>query len=102
METKIKEIIQSYCNSEEDMQFLIDEAMIDFIDYEQMEEEGIESEHDYYADYGRGEAEDQIHNEILRLIAREIKEPIDNWYFSDKYGDINQLIYDIFPNLEYR
>jgi len=36
-----------------------------WVDHEQMEEEGYESNYDYYVDYGRGEAEDAI---IVRIL----------------------------------
>ena len=37
----------------------------DWIDREQMEEEGYESEYDYYTDYGRGEAESIVMDNII-------------------------------------
>ena len=36
-----------------------------WIDTQQMEDEGYESEYDYYIDYGNGEAEDAVMNEIV-------------------------------------
>jgi hypothetical protein len=34
-------------------------------DKEQMEEEGYDSDYDYYVDYGRGEAEDAVMDQII-------------------------------------
>ena len=36
-----------------------------WIDNDQMEDEGYESEHDYYTDYGRGEAESAVVDDIF-------------------------------------
>lgn len=36
-----------------------------WVDTEQMEEEGYDSEYDYYVDYGRGEAEDAVMDQIV-------------------------------------
>jgi hypothetical protein len=40
-------------------------------DSEQMEEEGYESEYDYYMDYGRGEAEGAVMDEIINDLKKE-------------------------------
>lgn len=40
-----------------------------WIDSDQMEEEGYESEHDYYTDYGNGEAE----NAVINVIFNDLK-----------------------------
>jgi hypothetical protein len=78
----------------------IQERMHDYIDYEQMEDEGIEDESEYYDAFGRGEAESSIHNEILSAIATFLKEPIEDWYYNDKYGDIDEIIYSHYPQLD--
>lgn len=36
-----------------------------WIDRDQMDEEGYESEHDYYTDFGRGEAENAVIEQII-------------------------------------
>jgi len=36
-----------------------------WIDYDQMEDEGYESEYDYYVDYGHGEAESAVIERII-------------------------------------
>jgi hypothetical protein len=36
-----------------------------WVDKDQMEEEGYDSEYDYYVDYGRGEAESEVMDQIV-------------------------------------
>lgn len=52
--------------SEERVTGMLDEEISsgNWVDTEQMEEEGYESEYDYYVDYGRGEAEDAVMDQI--------------------------------------
>jgi hypothetical protein len=42
-----------------------DNEILNWIDYEQMEDEEYESEFDYYVDYGNGEAEDVVLSDYL-------------------------------------
>lgn len=62
-----------------------------------MEEEGYESEYDYYKDYGRGEAEDAIVDQIINhyRVYKEI--PIGG----DDYLEFNDKIRDEFDILNY-
>lgn len=78
----------------------IEERMYEYIDYEQMEDEGIEDEHEYYKEFGRGEAESSIHADILSKIATFLNEPVEDWYYNDKYGDIDEIIYSHYPQLD--
>jgi len=78
----------------------IQKRMYDYIDYDEMEEEGIEDEVRYYNSLGKGEAESSIFTEILSAIATFLKEPIENWYYNDKYGDIDEIIYSHYPQLD--
>jgi len=95
---KIRDFVGSLY-TEYEISSLIDDIIPDYVDYEQMEEEGIEDEYDYYSSYGRGEAESEIHNKIIEEIALHINEPINDWYFNDKYGDIDEIIYEFYPQL---
>lgn len=51
-------ILENY--DEEKVLTMLEEERLNWIDYEQMEAEGYESEYDYYVDYGRGEAESAV------------------------------------------
>lgn len=51
---------------------MIDEEIINWVD-EDWEEEGFDSEFDWYSEYGHGEAEDEIVNEIIRQATVVIK-----------------------------
>src|ERR1035437_121883 len=53
--------------SKDDVIEMLDEEIAggNWIDRDQMEDEGIDDEHEYYQEYGRGEAEDAIVSEII-------------------------------------
>ncbi len=57
----------------------------DWIDTEQMEEEGYESEHDYYTDYGNGEAE----SAVIDVIFNDLKSKFSLDF--DMYSDDTDL-----------
>lgn len=78
----------------------IDERILNYVDDDWEEDGEYDSEYEWYVDYGRGEAEDEIINEILDVIAVALGEKIDEWYHGDKYGDINELIYETYPSLK--
>lgn len=44
-----------------------------WIDSEQMEEEGYDSEYDYYIDYGRGEAEGAVIEQVMNDLESKYK-----------------------------
>jgi len=104
MSNKTKqEIILDTINSigtEIDVIHMINENIFDYLDDDWENDGEYEDEFEWYADYGRGEAEGDIHNDILRLIEDALGEPIEDWYFNYKYGDINELIYEVFPSLQ--
>ena len=61
-----KEWIKQNYNSNRVIEMFDEEVSSgDWIDREQMEEEGYDSEYDYYTDYGHGEAEDAVMNKII-------------------------------------
>lgn len=62
-----------------------------WIDKEQMEEEGYDSEYDYYIDYGHGEAEDAVANQIINSLKAEFEIEFDT------IGDDTNL-YDFLKN----
>lgn len=104
MEEKIKLIKNTikdfYKEDGLDVAFDIDERILNYVDDDWEEDGEYDSESEWYQDFGRGEAEDEIHGEILEAIATALDEPTDSWYFSDKYGDINEYIYDEYPQLK--
>ena len=76
----------------------ISDNILNFLDDDW--EENYDSPDEWYIDYGRGEAEDIIINEIINKISKFLNEPADNWYFNDKYGDIDEIIYEVYPQLQ--
>ncbi len=52
-------------NSSVEVIDLFDEEVLNWIDHEQMESEGIENEYDYYTDFGNGEAENVIYESLI-------------------------------------
>jgi hypothetical protein len=54
-----------------------DEEIMNWIDRDQMEDEEYESEYDYYTDYGRGEAESVVFEEILKKYGLEYTDFVD-------------------------
>lgn len=77
---------------------MLDEARLDYVDYEQMEEEGYESEYDYYIDYGRGEAESHVVEEIISDLERKFKLEFDKL---DEDTNIYEFLRSIFDCLQY-
>lgn len=70
---------------------MFDEEIINWVDREQMEDEGIESEYDWYIDYGRGEAEQEIIDSILKSLSDKFDLGFD--LFSDD-TDLFQFLKD--------
>lgn len=75
-----------------------DEQIHGYIDVDQMESEGYESEYDYYVDYGRGEAESDVMRDIIRHLKSE-----KNLTFNEYDEDTNlyQFLKDVFEPLNY-
>jgi len=44
---------------------MLDEEILEWVDREMMDNEGYESEYDWYIDYGRGEAESAVVKQIV-------------------------------------
>ncbi|MCK9416859.1 hypothetical protein M0Q97_09405 [Candidatus Dojkabacteria bacterium] len=65
--------------SDMDICGLFDEEIMsgNWIDSDQMEEEEYESEYDYYTDFGRGEAESAVFEEILKKYGLEYTDFVD-------------------------
>lgn len=91
-----KWILDNY--SEDRVNELFDDEVAsgDWIDREQMEEEDYESEHDYYTDYGRGEAEYAIMNSIIKDLESNFKLGFDT---TGNDTDIYDFMKDEFPCL---
>jgi hypothetical protein len=100
-EEKIKDFIADLYDPEI-LNDIIYENILNYVDYEQMEDEGIEDEQTWYTDYGRGEAELEIVDDIIGKVGEFLNEPDSEWYFKDKYGDLNEMIYEVFPELNYQ
>ena len=77
---------------------MLDEVRHEYVDYEQMEEEGYESEYDYYIDYGRGEAESHVVEEIISDLERKFKLEFDKL---DEDTNIYEFLRSIFDCLQY-
>lgn len=95
-EQEIKTFIQSLY-TEEELYASIDEGIAEFLD-EDWEEE-YDSEYDWYQEYGRGEAEGIINSEILDKLNLFLGETDFNWYQYKKYGDVQEWIHEIYPQL---
>lgn len=75
--------------SEDRVVEMFDEEIMEWVDREQMEEEGIESEYDWYIDYGRGEAEQVVIDSILDSLREKFD--LDFNLFSDDTDLFNFL-----------
>lgn len=67
--------------SEDRVNSMFDDEILNWVDREQMEDEGFESEYDWYIDYGRGEAEQEIIDSILNDLRNNFELEFD--IFSD-------------------
>jgi len=68
VELHAKEIMKKYnCRK---ILSMIDEQIYDYID-DDWEEEGYGSEHEWYIDYGRGEAESDIAHELIKWFQKK-------------------------------
>lgn len=85
--------------TEEDINLEISERILDYVDSDWEEDGEYEDEYEWYKDFGRGEAEGDIHNDILQEISNKVDEPIEDWYFNNKYGDVDGMIFEVFPML---
>lgn len=56
--------------SKENYLGMLDDAELEFVDYEQMKEEGFEDEHEYYQAYCTDEAQIQVIEHTLIQIAK--------------------------------
>ena len=65
-----------------------------WIDREQMDDEGYDSEYDYYIDYGHGEAEDAVSNQIINSLKNEFEIGFDIIGSKTDIYDFLKLEYD--------
>jgi hypothetical protein len=56
---------------------MLDDEILEWVDREGMEEEGYESEYDWYIDYGRGEAESAVTEDIVGELKRNFELTFD-------------------------
>ena len=80
---KIKELY-----SEDKVIEMVDEEIFggNWIDREQMKDEGYDEEYDYYKDFGNGEAEDAVIDSIITDIKSQYKLDFD------EYDDATSLV----------
>ena len=90
---KIKDYIIKYYRKDSAVKCLVEDAVPDYTD-DNWEEEGYDDELSWYADYGRGEAEGQIQQEIFDYV----REKFPKRSISD--DDLCDLIPAIFPCLK--
>ena len=64
----------------------VDEQMLDYVD-DDWEEDGFDSEYEWYCEYGRGEAEDDVINELVREYEKDysIEFDVDSFIAIGKY-----------------
>ena len=55
----------------------VDDAILDYVDEDWKEYGEYESEYDWYSDFGRNEAEDQVINDIIREYENDNKVSFD-------------------------
>ena len=79
---------------------MFDEQIHEYVDREQMDDEGYDSEYDYYVDYGRGEAE----SDVVMDIVSDLKNNFDLDFSPMGEEDDNNLysfIRNVFSCLSY-
>ncbi len=89
-------ILENY--DEEKVIEMKDEKIHEYVDIEQMEHEGYESEYDYYVDYGRGEAESDVIRGILTHLKSRFNLTFDEY---DEETNLYQFLKDVFEPLNY-
>lgn len=84
----------------DDVTLLVGEAVLNYVDSD-WEEEGYDNEEAWYQDFGRGEAETEVFDTILKELQAEFKFG-DTDYFHDEERigfSINEAIYEVYPDL---
>lgn len=77
---------------------ILDDIRHEYVDLEQMEEEGYENEYDYYMDYGTGEAETHVVEDIVADLERNHHLQFDKL---DEDTNIYEFLRNIFDCLKY-
>lgn len=77
----VEEILSN--TNEDDIRGMIDDAMMDYIDDNWSEDGDYESEYDWYQDYGRGEAESDVVNQLVNDLQKEKSFDLDLDSFCD-------------------
>ena len=73
-----------------------DDELLNWVDYDQMHEDELESEYDWYVNYGNGEAEDVVRQDIIRDLQGQFN--LDFEPYSDE-TDLNQFLMDTYDVL---
>ena len=99
METEIRQYIKEIFTENQVLQRIEDEiASGDWLnDYW---EDEADDEFEWYRNYGRGEIETQIIDEIIDKVAKRFFNNNFDFYYKSLYGDINSFIYEAYPMLE--
>lgn len=83
--------------SEDDITQIYDEEIINWVDYDQMNDENIEDEYEYYNEFGRGEAEDTIISNLIQEAKSKLELPITDL----EYIALFQKIKEHYQTLNY-
>lgn len=94
---EIKEWLESKY-SEDWINERIDERMSEYVNDDWEDE--FDSLYEAYVETGRGGIEGELFNIIIEDFAYEMGEPNNDWYFKDKYGDFDDIVYEVFPQLK--
>jgi hypothetical protein len=64
---------------ENDVAIKVDEQMMDYLD-DDWKDDGYKTEYEWYQNFGRGEAEGDIHNEIMHYVRTKFDEEADEMF----------------------
>lgn len=97
IKAKILMVIQNFFKDEDDLIEKINEGIYDYLDDDWQDD--AEDEEEWYMEYGRGEVESEYHDKIIKEIQKSLKFENDDFYFKNTYGDIDSMIFQIWPRL---
>lgn len=94
----IKKTIEDFYKDEAALLEDYSERIFDYLDDDWEEE--YDSHEDWYRDYGGNEVEYDISNEILKAICKALDENTEDFYYNGKYGDIDDMVEEVYPLLK--
>lgn len=98
IKAKIYITIKTFFKDEDDLNEKIQEGVFDYLD-DDWKDDGFEDEYEWYQEFGRGEVESDLHNQIIKEIQKKLGFENDDFYFKNTYGDIDSMIYNLWPSL---